>query len=476
MAMNFKTQNTFFILLSLLMVGVLFLMNLHNGFFWDTVQLGSEHATYFLNTNFSHILLPDSIDSGHIPGFGMYLAWVWKFFGRNLLNSHLAMLPFVIGIVVQLYQCCIRFLDPKFTGLGLLLLLSDPTLLSQMTLVSPDVPLVFFFLLGFNSVVKNQKALLTCSLFFLFLTSMRGMMLSICLLGLDLHCNVSFVKNAKVLLIRLLQRSVLYIPALLLFLSYNSYHYWVKGWIGYHQNSPWADCFESVDFKGFIFNIGMYGWRLLDFGRIGIWLVLVLLVVVYKNKIALTKTTKLLLWFSIGILVVLPMNMLWAKNLLAPRYLLPIYLIVALLCASLIFSAKIAERAKYGMASGIILILLTGNCWIYPPKIAKGSDASLAHLPYFKLRHQAIQYLDQEKINFKEVTTFFPNVAVIDFIDLNNDSRNFNAYDGKSKYVFYSNLFNIDDETYDKLTSKYQIIKQFKNQGIYVLIFKKPQP
>ena len=70
-------------------------------FFWDTVQLASQHAQFFLENGFSTFLLPDEMDSGHPPTFGFYLALVWRVFGKTLSISHLAMLPFLLGIVWQ---------------------------------------------------------------------------------------------------------------------------------------------------------------------------------------------------------------------------------------------------------------------------------------------------------------------------------------------------------------------------------------
>ena len=46
------------------------------------------------------------------------------------------------------------------------------------------------------------------------------------------------------------------------------FHYLETGWMGYHENSPWAPAFEKVDFQGAIKNILILGWRLLDFGRV----------------------------------------------------------------------------------------------------------------------------------------------------------------------------------------------------------------
>ena len=120
-----------------------------NIFFWDTIQLGAKHATFFYNTSFTEAFLPDEFDSGHIPAFGMYLAFCWKLFGKSLMVSHLGMLPFLLGIVYQSFLLVKKFVPSKYIWLALLIFLADATLLSQSILVSPDIPLVFFFLREF---------------------------------------------------------------------------------------------------------------------------------------------------------------------------------------------------------------------------------------------------------------------------------------------------------------------------------------
>ncbi len=450
----------------------LFILNIQNSFFWDTVQLGSQHANYYLNTNFSSLLLPNSIDSGHIPAFGMYLALVWSFLGRTLIISHLAMLPFILGILWQLNEIVKKFFRIKYSGLVLLLILLDPTLLSQITLVSPDVPLVFFFLLSLNSILNNNKTLLMVGIFFLFITSMRGMMVAFCLLIIDLYYNVNFNASFKKVINALVKRSTIYLPSLILFICFSLYHYHVKGWIGYHDDSPWSESFKPANLTEFIFNLGVLGWRILDFGRIGIWVVSLVLFVKYRKEIFRDNQIRALFFIFICFLIILPLNMLWAKNLVAHRYLLPIFLIFSLLCAKILFSSYVNTNLKRILVFIWIAVLTTGNFWVYPDKIAQGWDATLAHLPYYDLRKQAIQYLDTENIDINEVVTFFPNRAPIDNIDLNGDQRNFKSYKEKSEYVLYSNIYNIRDDIYDRLRNEYNLIKEFKSKSIFIKIYK----
>lgn len=468
-----KIKNDPFLYLSILMVLILIATNIQNGFFWDTVQLGSKHANFYFTTNFNSLLLPEVIDSGHIPTFGMYIALIWELFGRNLIASHLAMLPFVIGIIWQLNILIKMFFKTNRGGVILLLILLDPTLLSQITLISPDVPLVFFFLLGLNSVLKNHKITLLFSVLFLFLVSMRGMMVAFCLLIIDVFLNINFNNSFKHIFYSLVRRSAIYLPSLLLFILFSVYHYIEKGWIGFHKDSPWADSFAPVDFKGFIYNVGILGWRLLDFGRVGIWFVFILLFLEYRKEIFEDKQTRLLLFIFICLIVILPANMLWAKNLLGHRYLLPIFLCLSLLTAKILFSINTNIKLRRILVSIWLLVIVSGNFWVYPDKISQGWDATLAHLPYYSLRKQAIQYLDDQKIEINEVQTFFPDSNIMDDIDLNGDFRKFKKFEGDNGYVLYSNIHNVSDEIYNTLMAEYDLVKEFKSNSVFFRIYNK---
>ncbi len=454
-------------------VSVLFMATINKGFFWDTVQLASKHASHFYDTDFSNILLPDAIDSGHIPAFGMYHALVWKIFGRSTEASHLAMLPLVIGICIQLQLLISKFFRPENRGWVLLLVMLDPTLLSQLTLVSPDVSLVFFFLLGLNCIITDRRYLLSIAIAFLFLTSMRGMMVSVCLLFIDITRNIDFSGSFRKVFIQLLRRVVIYLPALFVFLSYNIYHYHVKGWIGFHDDSPWAPLFRKVGLKGIIYNIGILAWRIIDFGRLGIWLVFIILLIKLKGKIFKREGTGFFILLFLSLAILLPANMVWAINLMGHRYLLPVYLSFSLLCAYILFSEQIGNKLRKLLVLVWLVFITTGNLWVYPDKIAQGWDSTLAHLPYYKLRDRAIEYLENKDIDFSETQSFFPNNSLIDYFDLNNDYRQFRDFNNTGEYVIYSNVYNISDEEYDQVKNEYELIKRFRLATVYIEIRKR---
>ncbi len=462
-----------FYYISIFLVLGLYFFNIDNCFFWDTVQLGSRHANFYYNNHFSDLLLPASIDSGHIPAFGLYIALMWSAFGKTLIVSHLAMLPFVVGIIWQLIKLSKHYFAKEHAAFVVFLLLLDPTLLSQITLISPDIPLVFFFLLAWNSIISNKKNILAISIFLLFLTSMRGMMVSLCLLAIDVFYNINFKTSYKNLFGSLFKRALIYLPALLLFIAFSTYHYIEKGWIGFHKDSPWADSFKSVDFKGAIVNLGILAWRIIDFGRIGIWLVFLILFIKYRQKIFKDKEIRALAFIFICFVLILPLNMIWAQNLIGHRYLLPIYLTFSILTAKILFSVCASIKLKRTLTFLWVFIILSGNFWVYPDKISQGWDATPAHLPYYKLRKKALEYVEKQKIDINKTASFFPNIATIDDIDLNGDKRRFKNFSYDTEYVFYSNIYNLSNEDYFKITNEYYPLKEFKNLNIYVRIYKR---
>ena len=148
------------------------------------------------------------------------------------------------------------------------------------------------------------------------------------------------------------------------------------------------------------------------------------------------------------------------------------YFIVSYICVILVGFLTLLELKKYKNTLFVFLLigLITGNLWIYPEKISQGWDATLAHTPYHQLRKEAIQFLEIEEIDFKQVGTFFPNYNTIDEIDLTGDYRSFAHFNKVNKYVFYSNVYNLSDKEYRILEKNYQEVKRFARFGVFVSI------
>ena len=442
-------------------------------FFWDTVQLSSMHAHWFFENHFTSFFLPDFMDSGHPPTWGIYLALWWVVFGKSLLVSHLSVLPFLLGIVrvVALFPSTLLNKEGKF--FFLLILFSDPVFLGQATLVSPDIALIFFLLLAFLGVFNNHKLILAIASLGLASVSMRGMMV---VSAIAVFLLLYKKEKGNLLSVHFLfQEWKAFFPAGIFAVFFLGFHYLEKGWIGFHSDSPWAPSFESVDLTGFFHNVVVLGWRFVDFGRIGEWIVLILLAIFLlrkKSKQVSSLRTISLLLISLS-LFLLP-TMLLRSGLLAHRYLLPLFVVLHLLVISLMRTIGL-KKYKYATIIVLSLCLAFGNLWIYPRKVSQGWDSTLAHLPYYELRTEMMNYIRQEAIDLQQIGTVFPNTAAQKYIELVDDEQKFNTKDLKlNQYFFYSNVYNdLSDIELDLLFNTWQIERKLEKWGIEVILFKR---
>ena len=437
-------------------------------FFWDTIQLASKQAQWYYDHHFAYLLVPNEFDSGHPPLFGLYLATAWKVFGKTLLVSHFAMLPFLLGIAWQSIRIAHFFVSPKNLIWASIFLLSDATLLAQSSLVSPDILLIFFFLLALNSIVRQQSVWLGVAVLFLSMISLRGMMVVVLLFIIDTFVNLrfydfrSFLYHQIVLLFR-------YLPAAFISLAFLSYHYLQKGWIGYHPDSPWAASFQVIDASDFLYHVGIIIWRMIDFGRVAMWAILPFLI--WHSR--WTKKSKILLFALVASLLVLSPSLIIHKHLSAHRYLLPIFLIAQLLFLQLLDKSKWKHTKVLFMIA--LVSMLSGNLWVYPHRIAQGWDASLAYLPYVELQREAMDYIENEKLDPASIGSHFPNLASQNDTELNGKQTQFSPLDlTKNSYVMYSNVYNdFSDTEIDELEQHWKIIKIFRTNRIFIILYQR---
>lgn len=444
----------------------------HHVFFWDTVQLGSKHAHFYYENGFSQLLLPPDTDSGHPPTFGLYLAMMWSLFGKTLPVSHFAMLPFIFGILYFLWGIATEIAGKRNAIFLLLLAMVDPTLAAQCLLVSPDVVLACFFLMGVYAILQTRSLLKMLAMLGLAMISMRGMMTVVTLFLFEIALHFD---NWKTLPKLLLQKLPFYVPAGLFGLAFLGWHYYQTGWIGYHHASPWAPSFAKVDVRGFIKNIAVLVWRLLDFGRVFVWMVILYLLIINKNRPLLFKHEKLRTFLILLIMVtlVLTPTMLGYAGLSAHRYLLPIYLSLSLLVFTSVFQLAISKKVQFLSYSLVFIGLLSGNFWIYPDKIAQGWDATLAHLPYYEVRVQMLDYIQTQKIPLDSIGTAFPEIGPLKFRDLSGRVLGFPEKDLATKaYILYSNVMNdFTDEEIDRLQQHWTPLQTFTRQGVWMTLY-----
>ncbi len=446
--------------------GCICLWSMDNIFFWDTVQLGAKHAFHFYENGSSQWLLPDDIDSGHIPIFGMYLALMWTVFGKSLIVSHIAMWPFVIGILHQGYKWITRKVDTNYVPYAFLILMLEPTLMAQCSLVSPDVVLMYAFIHLINVIEAQEKSWLKYALVVLLgLISMRGAMILAVLFVYE--CYIS--QRPQDLLKHCISKLKFYLPAFLIWTAYMGYHYHVKGWIGYHIDSPWASSFAKADLSKMVKNIAIMGWRMIDFGRFGLYIIIAT-ALLSKTSTFWPKGKNMIVLCSL-LTLGLGYSFVAFAGLQGHRYLLPLYWVAATIAV-----LGLQSLTKYRIAATMTLIfcLITGHLWRYPFGVSQGWDASLAYAPYMSAREQMYILIDQQNIPNNEISSSFPNKSEQRFMDLSDSRQSHTAIEiGKSPYILWSNIYNeIQPETLQDIRQKYMSVCIVVRAGVRLELFK----
>ncbi len=449
-------------------------------FFWDTLQLASRHAHFFYDHSFSSLFLPTDMDSGHIPAFGMFLALVWMAAGRSLVVSHLAMLPFILGALFFTRRIAGILFPPRHRWLVTLVIIADATLLAQFTLVSPDVWIACFFTMALFAFLKGKRGLMALAFIGLALTSVRGMMIvaSFFVTGALLLIFTRQEEPRASLLEKgfryLLQSLPVYLPAALLAMGYLGLHFIRTGWIGYHPDMPWYDHFARVDFRGFLRNVLIFGWRLADHGRLFFWIAgVATALVAFRKKLPTTATGKTLMLLTLVLTVVFSYSALTYRNLAGHRYLLPLFLMLSM---TVIYHLFLYVRREKTVIFLLFLLLageLSGNFWVYPDSIAKGWDASLAYLPYQSLRRDMVHFLETQGIPPETVGTSFPNNIAFRFIDLTDDTRSYGtAGEQEFRYLLWSNVFNdFPEELKAKMDREGRVVREITRLQVRMVLY-----
>ncbi|WP_205501242.1 hypothetical protein [Rufibacter psychrotolerans] len=444
-----------------------------NGFFWDSILLASKYGQWYYQTRFSTLFVPEAL-AGYPPLFGMYLAAGWLLLGKTVPVSHFLMLPFLVGIVWQVYLLAKRYLPSNWVVLGMLLVFLDPTLLAQSAQVAPDLVLLFLYLLCLNALLQQRPVLLSVALVFMALHTPRSQILLVAvfctqaLLVWRSPHRFSWPQIGKMV--------GPYLPAGLVLLGWLLLHYQHFGWVGYSRSSDWGAYAGLVSPTGFLRNLGLIAWRLLDYGRVALWLTAGWLV--WQGRRGLSPATRELLLLLLVPLLTLGAVLVWFANPIGHRYWLVVYVLLGLLTAHLLLHVG-SQPLRLTVYAFLLTSLVSGHFWLYPQKVAKGWDATLAHLPYFSLRHQMMDYLDHRQIPWQQVGSDFPNLAAPADTDLTQDRRQFAPKDlAAQSYIFYSNVFNgFTDQELEALEKDWVVLHELKQGQVVIRLYqKKLQP
>jgi hypothetical protein len=447
---------------------LIFLVSNQNGMFWDNILFASKMGNQLYYNSIFDWTMPDTFDPGHPPFLGFLLALGWKVLGHKIWVSHLVILPFTIGFFYQLFKFISYFIDTiKLQFFAFLLIIIDPTLSTAFVLVNPEIIIIFFFFLTVNGILFKSNIQKFIGLLFLSIVTFRSMML---FGGIFLYeiCNILLVEKKKFKSILNFKFLSLYILGSLPGVVFVVWRLTTKGWLQTHPNSPWVDYWHFADFNFFIRNCIVLVWRYLDFGRVFIFLFLLISFFFFRKKIFAQKKNKQLVFLAVTSVFFIVITVLIATNAFGHRYFIVSYITCTLLAFIIIQNFYIKKKLIYIL---LFIGLLTGNLWVYPKNLSQGWNATLGHLPYHSLRLEAINYLNENKIEVEEVASFFPNYTVLDYIDFKGDKRSFSKFNGNNSYVFYASVYNLTDKEQKTLTNNYTLLKQFHKFNTTIKIY-----
>lgn len=461
---------------------ILFLLTMQNPFFWDTLHQASRVGLWYYDSGFDQLLLPDNLDSGHPPFFGIYLALCWTLFGKNLLISHLAVLPFVIGIVWQVHRLINYYFSDEWYLWVMAVVLLDAILMTQVTLVSPDLVLVFCFVWAWNSLLRGSKWYIV-AVIGMTLMSIRGLFAMatlfifhfLSLYGNQLKAIFSRDRDQVKFERKEISTFLFLIFSLIPALVYYYYHYTQTGWWISTPGESWGGHRAMVDLSGFVKNGVILGWKLVDVGRVVIVLLTFFLLgngILKKNKLDIQAKSFLLMVFSF--IVAYAPALLLFQNPIAHRYLMPLVIAIGLLGSHLLIRWK-SKKVVKGFFIFIILFQLSGHLWVYPKKIAQGWDASLAYLSYFESKEKMLDKIDELGINYQSIGTQFPAVDSKYVTSLSDSKVKFKEKDlSTDQYILYSNVINdFADEEIDDLENNWQVIHQENNWPVIMILYQR---
>jgi hypothetical protein len=441
-------------------------------FFWDSsLYCGISH--FYFNTDFSSFIPPAHLDSSGTPMvFWMYMAVVWKIFGKSLFVSHLALLPFLLGISWEYYKFAKRFLPSQFIFPAMFLLCVEPTFITQSIVMGYDIPKIYFFLGALNAILNNKNIFLSMFVFLLAASSMRGIFLGTGLFIIHLLHN----KWGWKFFIR--EEVKYYLPAIIGIAVWLLFHKIKTGWWIFSPAENFSAERATMNLTQIFKRIIFVFWNLFDFGRISIWITVVFSFVYLKKKKVNILGIKDIFSFIFYPLIFLFIAVVPFSIPMGHKYFIVLFLLSHIALIYLIQNFQ--RRLFYVLFSVISAILITGNFWIYRQELSNGWDSSLKVLPYFEMQKEIIFFVKEEKINPSDIGTKSPLSHDLNLAYLTDTLFKFSKIDEANKpedfkYVLLSNISNqFTRNEKEALQKNWKLIKEFKRGQVYAKIFERP--
>ncbi len=422
--------------------------------FWD--MYGQvKTATWYLDHGFAD-LLPNGngfSDNGHLPLYPLYLAVLFKVFGLKLWVAHFSVLPFILGLLVQLQKFSERYIHDWKVVLVLALTFFHPAILSQTIFFSNEIALAFFGLWLLNALLGDRASHICMSSVLLCLCNTRG-------IGLVLVLLVYFLWKKR-------SNAWYLVCGVIAWVVWMLVHYKLAGWL--LQNPENMEHRSTASFLAMGRNAGLALWKMLDLGSVFGWAAL--LVIAFKAK-KLTEPMKLLMLVSLPVLLMcIPLT-----NPVSNRYFLLSYV---LLLPAFVHALQVLPKKMFRLVVLCFAVVLFSNNGVtYPNKYGNAWDCSLKSLPYFELRQQLDDYLEAQHVSRKDVEAGFQLYFNDRYYLLNGNDREYTLLSDTemptAEYVADSDIcnnYNAERELF--LVQYYAPVRSFGKGAVYIRLFRK---
>lgn len=475
--MNMKTQkntfdSTFLLFVFIIVVFTIELFILKNTpFFWDASSK-SVRASWFYDTNFIQFVIPTELNSGHPPLWTILLSVWWKIFGKTLLASRFLMLIINVLVGIQLVYLLKNNFPYKNVFFYLSFILLEPTLIAQTTIMNNDMLLLLFTLIAFNIIAyskQRQQILFTIVLTGILFSNLRGILIFFGIIIINIIYYRKGLTKTKINIFA-------YFISFSLLMFFFVYQYNILGWIVKTPSPNWNEQRELATIPNVIKNSIAIVRNFLDYGRIVLIIVTIMLLYKYFKEHMDDRIKKVLIAifvFSVG----MSGFFIFFTNPIGHRYYMFSYILIVLLFLLLIDLTFVKFKKSY--LFGIVLLgFVTGHLWIYPTTIAQGWDSSLAYLRYFKLRNSMESFIQIKGLDKKEIGTNLP-LNKKKYTDLISDEQ-FEKYAIQNvefnKYIILSNIENhTSDEDIYEISTFWIPVKDYRQMGVFVTLYRNPR-
>lgn len=467
--MTLKEKITLSICFLFLILEFFFLMDIPA--FWDATSKFLR-AGWLYDNNFEQLVVPTEYNSGHPPLWISSIAVFWKMLGKTIWSARLLLLFVNMGAVYQLFLLFKKTRIPQVPILLFLVLCIEPTFIAQTTSLNNDMLLLFFTLLGINSLLKNNWLLYAIALTGILFTNLRGIYIAIVLI----ITHIAYIKFGIQRLKRKMYYS--YAIAIVAFLGFLLYQYQELGWVIITKNKSYSQHRESTSLINALKNSAAFAKNLLEYGRFVIWVPLLVYLLKFRKKKNIDRTSKALLIPLFLFLLIFFLGMVPFSNPMGPRYLMICNLLAILLFFNVVYTFEYTSIKKNIAITITVLAFITGHLWIYPATIAQGWDSSLAYLRYYTLEKEMLSFIEQEDLSFAEIGTNLPmhNRAYARAKSRGASEFQFAGIDlQENEFYLFSNIENkTRDEEIKILREDWEVVKEYTSMGVFLTLYKRP--